>query len=749
MQTFLHFAQAFHIAAKALAMYKPDHPRGAEVLTALETAARTLLDDRERMQIIVSHGRVFVDRKQIEVRGPHVAAFEQMLASRQLNGLILLSGVSKTDLQGIINLLNAKQQLVDQAGGPTQFLADAGVHRIRLSHVRYEELLDGEEIVDSSSVVTLVPGQTLGDTPMHVILNDLFRPLMQSIKRRVGSPEEAAAESETTRSAPLFDPRRIVPFDLEIMEKKLLESGLLNTPEFMEAFTQAIVAQDTEIQTTLLMSRETLPAGPLREVLDLLAPQLVLNIIGGLAQHDASPEGPLPDIVNHLYAQLQPRDRSLDRLRSRLDAMGVDRDELEELLEVLSWENLSPQAKMERLNDVRFLFELRMDRLLKFLRDLLGAGKHEEFVQLIERYGTGLFADSAELRRKVTEVFIRVLAMATSPGLSAQAETAIQRLMLMHFLKEPDKELQQRASDSVSLLVGYWMRDGRAERACRALNNLNSGVAASQLPWKNQAYEALLSQIAADHVPAIVPSLYAGDVDGVTNEVYPILTLLGAPAAAQLIDELAKEEDRSHRGRLVRAVKAIGRPALIPLRLAMQSTVWYLVRNALNLLGDLGGVELIDEVIAALHHRDGRVRRAAARALSKIGGERAEAELLKALNEEDTELQTEVLFCLANMKAENAIPVIAELTRSKRLGERAVETLGQIASPRAIAPLEELIRRKGLLSANETNDLRMAAARALAAINTPEAKLVIRRAAETEPNLPLREQMEKLLETAS
>lgn len=762
MEQFLDFVQTLNVATKALQLYSAEHPRGSEALNQLHQSVTAMLDLADRVQIIASRDRLFVDRKPVVIRTPHVNHFMKLLSDRSLNGVILHAGVTPQELLAFVNLLNMKPQRISELGGASAVLSDADVTAIRISHVRFEELLDGEEIIDANSAAARGGPQSLADTPIQVLLNDLFKPLMQALKASAGADPERETpgfirpetkKPPVAQSGPLFDPRRIVPFDLTVMEKRMIESGLLNHPEFLEAFSESIVSQEISAQANLLMSRETLPAGPLREVLDMLAPQLVLNIISGLAKDQLHTESQLPDMAAYLYAQLQPRDRSVDRLRSRLDALGIDRDQLEEMLEALSWENLTPEAKLERLSDSRFLFDLRPDRLLKFMRELLVGGRHDDFVAVVERYGAGMMADSADLRRSVTEAFMRVLNWATDPGFLPAEETVIQRLVLTHFLREPDQRLQPRCGDAVSSLIGAWIRGGKFDRVARTLSNLNSGVAASQLPWKSHAYESLLGQIARDQMPSLVPHLYAVDLDQISQEVFPVLTLLGAPAAAELIEELAREEDRSRRGRIVRAIKAIGRPALLPLRHAMSSSVWYLVRNALNILGDLGAGDLVDEVATALGHQDGRVRRAAARALSKIGGEVAEAALIQGLSSPDTELQVELLFSLASMKAESAVPAVAEIARSRKrsssddsIRERAIDTLGQIASPKAIPVLEELLRRKGILTASEAPEIRIAAAKALASINTAEAKLAIRKVAEAEPAGPTREQLDRFLE---
>ena len=71
---------------------------------------------------------------------------------------------------------------------------------------------------------------------------------------------------------------------------------------------------------------------------------------------------------------------------------------------------------------------------------------------------------------------------------------------------------------------------------------------------------------------------------------------------------------------------------------------------------------------------------------------------------------------------------------AQRLRLRAVEVLGRIPGPESVKPLQELFQKKGLFKGREPAPLRLAAARALAALNTPEAREAMALAMESEPS---------------
>lgn len=789
MKEFSDFAYHFQIAVKALQLYAPEHPRSVEALQSLKRATDHLLLTRERFMISTSHGRIFIGKQQLTDMTPHIQGLINLFQERRIHGLVFQRDASLRDLEAVVKLMIMKPSKVEELGGPAQVLGDFDASRIRVSHVRFEQLTDSEEVVDAAYLAEL--SSTAANTPQQirkeevpVLIAGVFKPILELVSQSLAgrgsapasgpaiggflpsggvpasgsTPPQATTEGDEVSidvTGADLDPRKLDRIDLAPIEYRLVQAGVLGSADFENLFVDTILSFDPETQARLLVSRETIDQGPLREMLETLAPTIILNIVAALAEKKFSVDGELPDIIQYLYSQIAPPDRSLERLRARLESMDLDKDQIEELIQIVTWEQLDIETRIRRLHEGKRIFEVPSDRLLRFLRDLLVQERHDDFLSLIERYGAGLSADVADLRRNVSVAFRRIAGWGVDPGFLPAEESIIQRLLLTHFLREPDQRTQGHATDALATFIGAWMQMGKAEKVTRALSNLENAVSATagQIPWKKNAYEALLLQLCREHIGAMVTNLiYARDQEAVAAEAYPIFTYLGAPAASELIDRLAAEDDRQKRGRLIKAVKAIGKPALIPLRHALASPTWYLVRNALNLLGDLAAIELIDEMGEAMSHSDGRVRRAAARALSKVGGHRAEEILVAHLPNTDAETQSEILFSLGGMKAESAVPTIIDLTRSRRddsLRERAVEALGLIGSPKGIAALEEILKRKGILGTGESSEMRVAAAKALAMINTPEAKLAIRRAVDSEGSGAIREQMAKLIESGA
>jgi len=220
------------------------------------------------------------------------------------------------------------------------------------------------------------------------------------------------------------------------------------------------------------------------------------------------------------------------------------------------------------------------------------------------------------------------------------------------------------------------------------------------------------------------------------NRVLPFFRECGESGARLLTRMLGEEPSRQRRNRILELLKALSPQSLPAIRACLATGPWYLTRNALNLLGDMADREAFEQAASCLEHSDLRVRRAAIRALWRLGGSRAEPSLLELLQRSDPETQVEILFGLGQIRSTVAIPAVGALASHapEALRIKALETLGTIGNPSAIPTLAEYLKRQGrIFKTAESAEVRMAAAKALGAIATPEAAEALARAVEEAP----------------
>jgi hypothetical protein len=299
-------------------------------------------------------------------------------------------------------------------------------------------------------------------------------------------------------------------------------------------------------------------------------------------------------------------------------------------------------------------------------------------------------------------------------------------------------------------LLGHWLRKSNFEGVYREMLALGElALAKSGTPeWKAQAVRDLLFRIASPgNMATLTALLHHHDTQISITQLHSLLALLGRPAAMHLSMCLEMEEDAGRRGNLIDALRAIGRNAVPALKEALASPNPSHVRNALLLLGEIGHKPAFPDVALALEHRDLPVRRAAVAAVAVLGeGSQASQALSAALGRSEPGLQLEILAVLSELKDATAVPAVAELLQTAkgsteeaaRIRLRALETLGLIGSPEAVAPLQDVFRKKGILGGRESTAMRLAAAKSLSAINTREAREAIALAMDGEPHEDVR-----------
>ncbi len=685
MKEVLDFASSLQRATKAFLLYgSANHPKSREATESLIDSTEAMLH-KDRVQIVASRGSLFVGGQLVGYHSPATDWLVEELNERQMNGIVITKGVTAGELAQIVKIFTLKKPQLDNLGGPAHLLTEVDAQHVRVSQTRYEEVRDGEIVIPKSQ--RGAPGGAAGD----------------------GWDPSAALDTITAGGD-------IADEDADKLAK------------FVVSWIQG-------------RSAEASGDG------DATNP--------GTGSPAAPGTPSFADLSGNLAELLRGQTAGLSLLQGRMKDLGISRSELDEILEVVAWENLSADERIARLLEGSMMFELPLEKVLTFILELVSGGRPEDAAQLVDRMTSGLFGNSAEHRKTAADGLQRVVWWIIDPGLPRVIEASVEKQLLTHFVKESDPQIQRRSQIAFMRLYDTWILRGQLEKALLTMRKLETviGAASAANPWKKETYAELLDRLTnEERTSQLLELMYDKDLETVAKEYHPIFAFFGGRSAVRLLDALELEEDRSKRGRLIKAIKAIGKPALQYLEAALESPTWYLVRNALNVLGDLTAVDLIEPMRATLTHDDDRVRRAAVRALSKIGGVRIEGALVDALKDNSAETQAEILSALGALKAESAIDALVELSKPRRLGKaddpirlKAIETIGTIGSAKAVAPLSEMLKKKGVLGGQEPTSVRKALCLALIAVGSLDAYKEVQLVAETDPDEGLRQELSKAL----
>lgn len=749
---FLDLVQTLQMALKALLMYTDQHPRSQEGLRALLEGIEAWLVHKPALHIAASGGKLFLDGAPTEGQNLHTAALVRQLSERQISGFVIQRGVTQEELLGMLKILILKPSKLEEMGGVAKVMADQKLRRISLSQTQYKEVREGE---DSSQTAVEGPeelaAQLQSALPAIMDLSKMLKRWQEGLDSGLVNPEASQPGRRDGTGEPL-------PLDLAFLgpvaEDLGWGSGFPTAPQ-MEALRQALLALPGPTLLSMLQGLETLPSTPtsLGMAFQSLAPEMLGHAASKTLLQGGSWNG-LKDTLFDLIRSSPQKQAMVESLEAQFRGHGLEPGRMQDLLRQMDWDNQSLDEKVRRATSEAALWDLSLDQRLTLLRELLDLNRSEEFLQVLELFLEQLTSENAFRRDAAAKALAAVSHWMQDPGLPLEAQGPLLQGLVAHFGWETVPAIHAITTQALETVLACLVSRGEAPLAQAMIQEME-GLCAfleDSPEWRGQGLLKLRGRlIAEDLMSATVENLHRAEAEDMLTNAIPYFEFLGEPAARYLVDTLGEEPDRKRRGRLLDVIRVLGPVAIPALQEGLRSPTWYLVRNTLNLMADMGDAGLLDEVAVCLGHADGRVRRSAVRAMWKLGGPAGGKHLLACLPGTDPETQMEILFGLGQIQIPEAVPALLELSKNggsaERLRIKAIETLGQISSPAAVPGLLELVRRKGrIFTSAEATDIRIAAARALLVLGVPQAEQGLRQVVADEPRNQDRDALQRILD---
>jgi HEAT repeat protein len=204
-----------------------------------------------------------------------------------------------------------------------------------------------------------------------------------------------------------------------------------------------------------------------------------------------------------------------------------------------------------------------------------------------------------------------------------------------------------------------------------------------------------------------------------------LLVTLGGHTIGPLLEVLADEPDMAARKALVDLISGIATGHVTVLAERIADPRWYFVRNVVSILGSTRSPDVLPYLNRTLRHVDSRVRRETIRAASSIRERMAEEMLTAALADDDPQNVGLAARYLGNLGSRGTLAALVMVARGEGRGNRdigprveAIEALGRIGSPDAVAALRDLAHeRGGIIRTGRAREIRTAADAALAEID--------------------------------
>jgi HEAT repeat protein len=809
VSAFADLAASLQKALKSQQMYGEAHPRAAGDLEALHQLFTAWLAEAPVRQVTSTETRLLVDGSPHEAGTIHTLALHRQLGERRLSGFMFLQGLRADELKAVLQLLILRPARIDEAGGAAAFLEAQGAAHVRLSQTRYLEVKEDEELrpvaapedaapaevaaAPSPAAPAAVPAATAPDAPASAVpmpgapqnlvtlvkdaLRSTFAERMSSDSSgsirlpHLAAPGEAEAEpppapagGEGGGEAPALSGfagagmgsvLNIIPAYLGDLGPMGYNIGLgegMPTAAQMAVLRSALESLAPESQLSMLAGMPTLPAKPQGLALgikELAGEILGMATVALLARN--VPWAHLQGVLLSILRPLNERESMARALAIHMREAGQDGDLAEALLRHVQWDAMSVEARIVQVLEEGHLYSISLEQRLAFLRDLLDKGRGDAFARVLGLvFGVAGAADEA-VRLVAAQTLRGVARWTGEPGLPPEAEAALAAHLRDRLGAEAAEPVHDPLAEAAQTLLAAWVARGELAQVQGFAGALEGAAAEGAEPWRARALGRLRARLSApDLLAQAYPQLFLPDRDRVAQVSLPYFQWLGEDAMRYLVAALGQEKDRHWRGRLLELLRGAGPVAAGPLREALDSPAWYLARNALNLLADVGDRSSVEAMAPHLKHADPRVRMAAVRAHWKLLGADSGPVLAALLPEADGETRMEILFGLGQARAAGAAPAVLELALDRRAGEklrlRALDTLPLLGGAPPVAALVELLqKKKGLFSGSEPFEIRLAAARSLKGIGSPEARWALQKAIEQEPKGRERDALEQIL----
>jgi hypothetical protein len=299
--------------------------------------------------------------------------------------------------------------------------------------------------------------------------------------------------------------------------------------------------------------------------------------------------------------------------------------------------------------------------------------------------------------------------------------------LLLTLVTIPDKDEGPGFSiEALDEIIGEALGRGKLTLAIRVLESLGaSAEPVVDLTRDRSDRLTLVRRKAADHsrVAQVAGLLRQGSPPEQIDAVARYLRLVPAEGIEEFAGRLADEPDRRTRVLMCEVLVQIGPPVIPILVLRLGDKRWFVVRNALYVLGKLRQSSALAPVLTTLDHDHPRVRVEAVRTASLIDGAGAVAPLSRCVRDPDPAVRRAAVVALSAPGNNDAVPSLRDvlLTPAKDPEDvdvklEAIRGLVSIGTPLAHDTLVTIERQPVRFWQRADRQVREAAAGALAAL---------------------------------
>lgn len=212
------------------------------------------------------------------------------------------------------------------------------------------------------------------------------------------------------------------------------------------------------------------------------------------------------------------------------------------------------------------------------------------------------------------------------------------------------------------------------EKIARLFNSLKEQI--PPLPDVKLAIlnDAIVSLGKTDYLSKIEPHLNTMDEKNL-SALGEYLKILNSSAVHSIIDILSKAKVRKTRKLISDILVDMGKKEITPILNRLQGSPWYVVRNLVQVIGQIGSSQAVDSLRKLINYPDERVRKEIVYSLMLIGKENEKARdmILYFLNDHDMGIRKQVLQIIQTNRHEKGLPLLIKIIAGNEFEARDSE----------------------------------------------------------------------------
>ncbi len=242
------------------------------------------------------------------------------------------------------------------------------------------------------------------------------------------------------------------------------------------------------------------------------------------------------------------------------------------------------------------------------------------------------------------------------------------QILLAVILRVENEEYPGFALDALEEMSGEAIARGRLDLTLEVLKSLaDSSQLGREWMREHPRRLALFLRRAGGrtHVSLVAGVLRGPKGSEQTPLVAEYLRIVGRDGLEEFITLLAEEKSRRVRARMCQALARVGPSVVAGLLHWLEDERWYVVRNAVNILGKIGDQSAFLSVVTQIDHPHPRVRIEAVRALGLMGDRAAVGPLVRCLGDSEAEIRSAAVKVLGSIQDDDAVAALRGLVDRK------------------------------------------------------------------------------------